>query len=174
MKSKQNFETHTFQTPFGQILAFRKDGLLKAKNIRYAYSERFRKPVAVDPSASEIIFPEKTPVCPQNISPLLERMIGKTRLDDFEVDESPQFLSVFRPENVRENEKLSVIVWIHGGSYEIGCGDLPTADPSDWVKEQQVIVVTVSYRLGIFGFLGGNEERPANLGCLISLKVLNG
>lgn len=164
MKSKQNFETHTFQTPFGKILAFRKDGLLKAKNIRFAYSERFRKPVAVDPSVSEIIFPEKTPVCPQNISPLLERMIGKTHLDDFEVDESPQFLSVFRPENVPENEKLSVIVWIHGGSYEIGCGDLPTADPSDWVKEQRVIVVTVSYRLGIFGFLGGNEERPANLG----------
>lgn len=172
MKSKQNFETHTFQTPFGQILAFRKDGLLKAKNIRYAYSERFRKPVAVDPSDSEIIFPEKTPVCPQNISPLLERMIGKTRLDDFEVDESPQFLSVFRPENVCENEKLPVIVWIHGGSYEIGCGDLPTADPSDWVKEQQVIVVTVSYRLGIFGFLGGNEERQANLGLFDIIEAL--
>ena len=91
-------------------------------------------------------------------------MIGKTNLDNFEVDESPQFVSVFRPENYIKNEKLSVIVWIHGGSYEIGCGDIPTADPTDWVKEQNVIVVTVSYRLGIFGFLGGNEKKPANLG----------
>lgn len=164
MKSQQNIETRTFHTPFGKILAYQQNGLLKAKNIRYAYSDRFRKPVAAEPSDSEIIFPEKTPVCPQNISPLLERMIGKTRLDDFEVDESPQFLSVFRPDDCSENKKLSVIVWIHGGSYEVGCGDLSTADPSDWVKEQHIIVVTVSYRLGIFGFLGGTEERPANLG----------
>ena len=163
MTANQN-NTYTFQTSFGKILAFRENGILKAKNIRYAYSERFKKPIAVQFSDSEIIFPEKTPVCPQNISPLLEKMIGKTNLDDFEVDESPQYISIFCPENFNENEKKSVIVWIHGGSYEIGCGDLPTADPTDWVKEQNIIVVTVSYRLGIFGFLGGNEEKPANLG----------
>ena len=159
-----NNNIHIFQAPFGRITAFRENGILKAKNIRYAYSERFKKPIAIEPSASEITFPERTPVCPQNISPLLEKMIGKTNLDNFEVDESPQFVSVFRPENYIKNEKLSVIVWIHGGSYEIGCGDIPTADPTDWVKEQNVIVVTVSYRLGIFGFLGGNEKKPANLG----------
>ncbi|MBD3905860.1 carboxylesterase family protein [Chryseobacterium sp. Ch-15] len=159
-----NNHIHIFQAPFGRITAFRENGILKAKNIRYAYSERFKKPIAIEPSISEITFPERTPVCPQNISPLLEKMIGKTNLDNFEVDESPQFVSVFRPENYIKNEKLSVIVWIHGGSYEIGCGDIPTADPTDWVKEQNVIVVTVSYRLGIFGFLGGSEEKPANLG----------
>ena len=170
--NQNNSNTYTFQTPFGRILAFRENGILKAKNIRYAYSERFKKPIAVEPSVSEIIFPEKTPVCPQNISPLLEKMIGKTNLDDFEVDESPQYISVFRPENFKENEKLSVIVWIHGGSYEIGCGDILTADPRDWVKEQNVIIVTVSYRLGIFGFLGGNEEKPANLGLFDLIEAL--
>ena len=164
--------TYTFRTPFGKILAFRENGILKAKNIRYAYSERFKKPIAVQPSDFEIIFSEKTPVCPQNISPLLEKMIGKTNLDDFEVDESPQYISIFRPENFNENEELSVIVWIHGGSYEIGCGDLPTADPTDWVKEQKIIIVTVSYRLGIFGFLGGNEEKPANLGLFDLIEAL--
>ena len=120
MKSQQNIETHTFHTPFGKILALKQTGIIKAKNIRYAYSERFKKPIAVKPSDSEILFPEKTTVCPQNISPLLEKMIGKTNLDDFEVDESPQFISIFRPENFNENEKLPVLVWIHGGSYEIG------------------------------------------------------
>lgn len=171
MTANQNNNTHTFHTSFGKILAIKENGILKAKNIRYAYSERFKKPIAVEPSASEIIFPEKTPVCPQNISPLLEKMIGKTNLDDFEVEESPQYISVFRPENV-DNQKLSVIVWIHGGSYEIGCGDLSTADPTDWVKEQNVIVVAVSYRLGIFGFLGGTEERPANLGLFDLIEAL--
>ncbi|OBW42846.1 Para-nitrobenzyl esterase [Chryseobacterium sp. MOF25P] len=167
-----NNHIHIFQTPFGRITAFRENGILKAKNIRYAYSERFKKPIAVQPSLGEIMFPEKTPACPQNISPLLEKMIGKTNLDNFEVDESPQFISVVRPENCVENENLSVIVWIHGGSYEIGCGDIPTADPTDWVKEQNVIVVTVSYRLGIFGFLGGNEKKPANLGLFDLIEAL--
>ncbi|MCD0479972.1 carboxylesterase family protein [Chryseobacterium sp. LC2016-29] len=167
-----NNHIYIFQTPFGRITAFRENGILKAKNIRYAYSERFKKPIAVQPSLGEIMFPEKTPACPQHISPLLEKMIGKTNLDNFEVDESPQFISVFRPENIRENEKLSVIVWVHGGSYEIGCGDIPTADPTNWVKEQNVIVVTVSYRLGIFGFLGGNEKKTANLGLFDLIEAL--
>ncbi|MBW8524533.1 carboxylesterase family protein [Chryseobacterium chendengshani] len=172
MQLQQHIETHTFRTAFGKILALKQNGIFKAKNIRYAHSERFKRPVAIKPSDSEIIFPEKTPVCPQNISPLLEKMIGKTNLDDFEVDESSQFISVFRPENFNENEKLSVVVWIHGGSYEIGCGDLTTADPIDWVREQNLIVVTVSYRLGIFGFLGGTDERPANLGLFDIIEAL--
>ncbi|MFC3159434.1 carboxylesterase family protein [Chryseobacterium arachidis] len=57
-----------------------------------------------------------------------------------------------------------MVVWIHGGSYEIGGGDLPTSDPSVWVQEQHIMVVAVTYRLGVFGFLGGDEDRPANLG----------
>ncbi|CAD7809576.1 Para-nitrobenzyl esterase [Chryseobacterium aquaeductus] len=172
MKFQENTETHLFNTSFGKILGLKENRIIKAKNIRYAYSERFQKPIALSPTDSEIAFPEKTPVCPQNISPLLEKMIGKTNLDDFEVDESPQFISVFRPEKIHKDEKLSVVVWIHGGSYEIGCGDLPTADPTDWVKEQNLIVVTVSYRVGIFGFLGGTADRPANLGLFDIIEAL--
>ena len=172
MKFQESTGTHIFNTAFGKILALKENGIIKAKSIRYASSERFKKPIPVQPSTAEIIFPEKTPVCPQNISPLLEKMIGKTNLDDFEVEESVQYLSVYRPEKFSENEKIPVIVWIHGGSYEIGCGDLSTADPTDWVKEQNVIIVTVSYRLGIFGFLGGTQERPANLGLFDIIEAL--
>ncbi|RLJ34107.1 para-nitrobenzyl esterase [Chryseobacterium sp. 7] len=165
--------TIIFETHFGKILAVKVGGIIRARSIRYAHSERFKKPVAVEPSLSSIIIsPEKTPVCPQTLSPLVEKMIGATPVETFEADESTQYLSITRPETVSENEKLPVIVWIHGGSHEIGCGDLATADPSEWVKEQNVIVVTVSYRLGLFGFLGGNEERPANLGLLDIIEAL--
>ena len=119
-----------------------------------------------------IISPEKTPVCPQALSPLVEKMIGATSVESFEVDEATQYLSITRPEVISENEKLPVVVWIHGGSHEIGCGDLATADPSEWVKEQHIIVVAVSYRLGLFGFLGGDEGRPANLGLLDMIEAL--
>ncbi|SMO93540.1 para-nitrobenzyl esterase [Chryseobacterium rhizoplanae] len=165
-------ETFIFNTRFGRIIALKEEGIIRAKSIRYAHSERFQKPVAVKFSSSDIIAPEKTPVCPQALSPLVEKMIGTTPVESFEADESTQYLSITRPETVSENEKLPVIVWIHGGSHEIGCGDLATADPAEWVKEQHVIVVAVSYRLGLFGFLGGDETRPANLGLLDMIEAL--
>lgn len=170
MKSQQQIGTYVFQTPFGRIIALRENGVIRARSIRYARSERFKKPVPIQPSTAEIIFPDQTPVCPQSISPLIEKMIGHTNLDNFEVDESTQYLSVVRSEG--EKNKLPVVVWIHGGSHEIGCGDIPTSDASEWVKEQDIIVVSVSYRLGMFGFLGGNEERPANLGLFDVIEAL--
>ena len=165
-------ETFIFETRFGRITALKEQGIIKAKSIRYARSERFKKPVAIEFSSSDIVAPGKTPVCPQALSPLVEKMIGATPVESFEADESTQYLSITRPEKVSEIEKLPVIVWIHGGSHEIGCGDLATADPAEWVKEQQIIVVTVSYRLGLFGFLGGNETRPPNLGLLDIIEAL--
>ncbi len=159
--------THIFETRFGRIIAVKENGIIKAKSIRYAHSGRFQRPAPAEPSATDIISPDKTPVCPQALSPLVEKMIGATPVGSFEADESTQYLSVTRPEKIVENEKLPVVVWIHGGSHEIGCGDISTADPAEWVKEQNIIVVTVSYRLGLFGFLGGNEKDRPILDCLI-------
>ncbi|WP_454047478.1 carboxylesterase family protein [Chryseobacterium sp. Marseille-Q8038] len=165
--------TTIFETRFGRIIALKEDGIIRIKSIRYACSERFQKPVSLEYSSSSFITsPEKTPVCPQSLSPLVEKMIGATPVESFEADEATQYLSITRPEIISENEKLPVVVWIHGGSHEIGCGDLATADPAEWVKEQHIIVVTVSYRLGLFGFLGGNEKRPANLGLLDMMEAL--
>ncbi|AYZ13834.1 carboxylesterase/lipase family protein [Chryseobacterium arthrosphaerae] len=164
--------THIFETRFGRIIAVKENGIIKAKSIRYAHSLRFQRPVPAEPSASDIIFPDKTPVCPQALSPLVEKMIGATPVESFEADESTQYLSITRPEKIVEYEKLPVVVWIHGGSHEIGCGDISTADPAEWVKEQNIIVVTVSYRLGLFGFLGGDEKRPPNLGLFDMIEAL--
>lgn len=172
MTTQQHKGVHIFHTSFGKISAVKESGVIKAKSIRYARSERFKKPEPVEYIGIHEI-PEKTPVCPQNVSPLLDRLIQKTDVEKFQPDESPQFLSITRPEHFNDNEKLPVIVWIHGGSYEIGCGDLPTSDPSVWVKEHNIIVVSVSYRLGLFGFLGGDEERPANLGLYDIIAALH-
>ena len=171
MKSQQK-GIHIFDARFGKIAALKKEGVIKAKSIRYASSERFQKPVPIERSTSDILYPDKTPVCPQKLSPLVEKMIGRTPVEEFEAEEATQYLSITRPENITENENLPVLVWIHGGSHEIGCGDLATADPTEWVKEQHIIVVTVSYRLGLFGFLGGDEKRPANLGLFDMIEAL--
>jgi para-nitrobenzyl esterase len=172
MTAQQNIGTYTFDTPFGKIPALRENGIIRARSIRYARSERFKRPVPLQSAESQEIA-DKIPVCPQNISPLLERLIQKTEPEKFEPDESTQFLTITRPENFNEDEQLPVIVWIHGGSYEIGCGDLPTSDPSVWVREQNIIVVSVSYRLGLFGFLGSSDDRPANLGLFDIMEALH-
>lgn len=172
MTTPNQQETFIFETRFGKIIALKQNGIIKAKSIRYAHSERFQLPVPVESSLSDNLPPDKTPVCPQALSPLVEKMIGTIPVEVFETDESTQYLSVTRPENIIENEKLPVVVWIHGGSHEIGCGDMDTADPAGWVKEQHIIVVSVSYRLGIFGFLGGDEKRPPNLGLFDIIEAL--
>lgn len=171
MKSQQK-EPYVFNTSFGIITGLKEKGVIRVRSIRYARSERFQKPVPVEHFIFDQRFEDKTPVCPQKLSPLVEKMIGLTPVEEFEPEESTQYLSITRPKNFFENEKLPVVVWIHGGSHEIGCGDLPTADPAEWVKEQQIIVVTVSYRLGLFGFLGGDEKRPPNLGLLDMIEAL--
>ena len=47
--------------------------------------------------------------------------------------------------------KLPVMVWIHGGSFSNGTGAAPVCDGSS-LAGQGVVVVTLNYRLGRFGF----------------------
>lgn len=165
-------EDYTFSIGSEKIKIQEVNGVFKAKNIRYAKSERYQLPIPVSITETLADIPVLTPVCPQHQSAMLERLIEPTHVEDFLVEESPQYLSITFPKDILPDEKLSVIVWIHGGSYEIGCGSLPTSDPSVWVKEQRIIVVSVSYRLGLFGFLGGYDERPANLGLFDIIEAL--
>lgn len=170
--SHQNSNTVLLQTAFGELAAERCDGVLRVSGIRYAKSQRFGLPTAVSPNEAFNNRPEKPVVCPQPVYPMIDRMITAADQKNFLIDESPQFLTITFPENFIKSGKIPVVIWIHGGSYEIGAGDLPTFNPSRWVREQQVIVVSVTFRLGIFGFLGGDTGRPANLGLLDIIEAL--
>ncbi len=48
-------------------------------------------------------------------------------------------------------EKRPVLVWIHGGAFYEGSGEIITYDGEELAKKG-LIVVTINYRLGIFGF----------------------
>ncbi len=49
-------------------------------------------------------------------------------------------------------EALPVFVWIHGGGFTGGSSFAPVLDGTEFAKAG-VVVVTVAYRLGVFGFL---------------------
>ena len=54
------------------------------------------------------------------------------------------------------NERRPVMVWIHGGGYTRGSGATPTYNGENLAKKG-VVVVTINYRLGIFGFFAHPE-----------------
>lgn len=73
---------------------------------------------------------------------------------DPEFSEDCLYLNVWTPADAAAHpeKKLPVAVWIHGGAYTNGWGHEVTMDGEAWAR-RDVILVTINYRLGIFGFL---------------------
>jgi carboxylesterase type B len=62
---------------------------------------------------------------------------------------------------------LPVMFWIHGGGFTSGAGDL--YDGSTLARTNNMVVVTINYRLGVFGFLdvpGMSKQGGGNYGLL--------
>ena len=72
--------------------------------------------------------------------------------EDPEFSEDCLYLNVWTPAPGKAGKKLPVAMWIHGGAYTGGWGYEPEFDGKVWA-EKGVVLVTVNYRLGIFGFL---------------------
>lgn len=62
------------------------------------------------------------------------------------------YLNVFTPANRDEKSKLPVMFWIHGGGFQGGSASEPRHD-GDFLPTKAVVLVTINYRLGVFGFL---------------------
>ncbi len=59
-------------------------------------------------------------------------------------------LNIWTPANARPGT-LPVMVWIHGGGYTAGSASEPRHD-GQYLAHHNVVIVTLNYRLGIFGF----------------------
>lgn len=76
-------------------------------------------------------------------------------------EEDCLFANFFTPLNATPQSNLPVMLFIHGGSFVNGCGS--DYDSSHITSANNVIVVTINYRLGSFGFLQLNDT-SANFG----------
>ena len=89
------------------------------------------------------------------------------------------YLNVWKSEEASA-EKKPVMVWIHGGAYEIGGAAEPREECGNFVRENpDMILVSIEYRLGVFGFIhlshlpDGKEYPDAqNLGMMDQVMAL--
>ena len=153
-----------FPAPAGLIVGWRDGAVMRATGIRYARAKRFGQPVAEPVATTPILALTPAPACPQAADPLLDSVLGAL-FATLRFDEDCLRLSLTLPADWRPDEQLPVMVWVHGGSYVTGAGDLPLYDPAALVQEQRVVFVAVTYRLGLLGFLGTESGAP-NLGLL--------
>lgn len=86
------------------------------------------------------------------------------------------FLNIWSPNP--DNKRRPVMVWIHGGAFMFGEGSSEMYNGTSFAETGDVVVVTINYRLGIFGFLyldeiGGEEfSRSGNCGILDQIAAL--
>jgi para-nitrobenzyl esterase len=66
------------------------------------------------------------------------------------------YLNIWTPAELDTSERLPVMFWIHGGGFAVGSGSEPRYDGGE-LAARGIIVVTVNYRLNVFGFLAHPE-----------------
>ena len=87
------------------------------------------------------------------------------------------FLNIWTPK-LGPAAKLPVLVFIHGGAFTSGSGDVPVYD-GEALARTGLVVVTINYRLGIFGFLAhpqltaeSDHHSSGNYGLLDQITAL--
>ncbi|SKA80492.1 para-nitrobenzyl esterase [Agreia bicolorata] len=144
------------------------------RGIRYAAAptgdQRWRDPIAAAPLAVTTEAIAYGPACPQSRNPSVP--LG----DETVFDEDCLYLNVWAP--AEADSPRPVMVWIHGGAYTFGASSQPLFDARSLVVNGDVVVVTINYRLGAFGFLdltgllpdGGFDSNLAVKDTLLALR----
>ncbi|XP_072488356.1 liver carboxylesterase 1-like [Notamacropus eugenii] len=113
------------------------------------------------------------PMCTQN--PIGEEFMSKLRgnLNGISLKNSEDclYLNIYTSVDLATKTKFPVMVWIHGGGLLMG--DASTLNGSYLSAVENVVVVAIQYRLGIFGFYStGDEHARGNWGYLDQVAAL--
>lgn len=98
-------------------------------------------------------------------------------IPDEPISEDCLYLNIWTPARTT-NDRLPVMVWIHGGGFSAGSGTVPLYD-GEAMARKGILFITINYRLGIFGFFAHPElsnESPyktsGNYGILDQIAAL--
>ncbi|XP_050531739.1 juvenile hormone esterase-like isoform X2 [Daktulosphaira vitifoliae] len=116
---------------------------------------RFEAPIKIDSWNETLDATREANVCVQkNVFFVSEnnKIIGS---------EDCLYLNVYTP---KINGKMPVMFWIHGGGFSVGSGGSSSGGPQ-YFMDKDIILVSINYRLGIFGFLSSEDNViPGNFG----------
>lgn len=129
--------------------------------IRFAHAERFHAPIDIEKYSEVVKAKSFGPQSPQ-VPGFMEEILNTKQLP---TSEDCLYLNIWKPSVVKA--PLPVLFWIHGGAYTNGTAATSWYHGANLVQLGEVIVVSVNYRLGPFGFIGEN-----NLGLLDQISAL--
>uniref|UniRef100_A0A6I8PQN8 Carboxylic ester hydrolase n=1 Tax=Xenopus tropicalis TaxID=8364 RepID=A0A6I8PQN8_XENTR len=133
---------------------------------------RFEAPQPPEPWSSVREATAAPPMCLQDkrgMEDLAE--FFKAKFDFPPVSEDCLYLNVFTPADRGENPELPVMVFIHGGGLTMGGASM--FEGTALCAYENVVVVSIQYRLGIMGFFSsGDKEVRGNFGFLDQVAAL--
>jgi para-nitrobenzyl esterase len=151
----------TVEIAQGKLQGVARDGVLRFNGIPFAKPPvgplRWRMPEAPEPWAGT-----RDASRFGNIAPQVESTAGAvlggtpgTRSEDC------LYLNVQTPSC--DGAKRPVMVWIHGGGFVNGAGSVGTYNGKFIVPRGDIVLVTINYRLGAFGFLNLRDASNGRL-----------
>ena len=135
-------------TSFGLVRGLNRGTTSVFKGIRFATSARFEQPRLVTGWDGELDATTYRAQCFQTPG-VMERTLGGSSIA---MSEDCLFLNIYTP--ACDDSGRPVLFWIHGGAFVNGSGATPWYDGSSLAARADVVVVTINYRLGAFGYLG--------------------
>ncbi|XP_018898239.2 acetylcholinesterase [Bemisia tabaci] len=139
---------------------------------------RFRKPVEIDPWRGVLNATSLPNSCYQERLEYFPGFQGEEMWNpNTNISEDCLYLNLWVPQKMRLrhrrhiHQKAPVLIWIYGGGYMTGTSTLELYDADIVAGVCNVIVASLQYRVGSFGFLylkpllpEGIEEAPGNMG----------
>lgn len=168
-------DTYVVETDYGNIRGYSKLVLGKKlyifSGIPYARPpigrRRFRKPSPIEPWTGVLDGTKLPNTCVQEKYEFFPGFSGEEMWNpNTPISEDCLYLNIWVPEEVLLSPKLSpVLVWIYGGGYMTGTSTLEVYDADILSAESGLIVCSMQYRVGAFGFFyQGSKEAPGNMG----------
>jgi para-nitrobenzyl esterase len=148
-----NAQVREAEVTGGKVAGVVSNGIASFKGVPFASpptgSLRWKAPQPVKPWTGVKQASEYGPSCMQD--PNFAKIFGATA----PISEDCLYLNVWTPAKTA-SDKLPVMVWIYGGGFVGGMTGIPGYDGTR-LAEKGVVLVSVAYRLGVFGFLAHPE-----------------
>jgi para-nitrobenzyl esterase len=144
--------TTTAHTSYGSLRGVAENGVVMFRGIPYARppvgDRRFGPPLPPDGWTGTR---DATSFGPQAMQPAVAASSGLNTAADH--SEDCLTLNIWTP--ALDDARRPVMVYLHGGAFVTGAGSMPMYNGATVARRGDVVVVTINYRLGLFGYLRG-------------------